>query len=234
MSQIYNIYCDESCHLEHDGQPLMTLGAIWCPLEKTHEIALRLREIKRKHNIASDYEIKWEKVSPGKLDFYIDVVDYFFDSDNLHFRAYVANKQGLRHAEFSQTHDDWYFKMYFHMLSFLFDPECIYRIYLDIKDSRSAAKTGKLHEILCNNMHDFEKRIIDRVQTVHSRDVAQMQLADLLIGAVGYANRRLTSSTAKLAIVERMRHRSRYTLLTNTLMRAQKVNIFHWDPRERY
>jgi len=28
MSLIYNIYCDESCHLEHDRQPVMVLGAI--------------------------------------------------------------------------------------------------------------------------------------------------------------------------------------------------------------
>ena len=27
MSTLYNVYCDECCHLEHDGQPLMVLGA---------------------------------------------------------------------------------------------------------------------------------------------------------------------------------------------------------------
>ena len=35
MSTTYNVYCDESCHLENDGQKAMVLGAIWCPLEKT-------------------------------------------------------------------------------------------------------------------------------------------------------------------------------------------------------
>ena len=29
MSTLYNIYCDESCHLEQDGQPVMVLGAVW-------------------------------------------------------------------------------------------------------------------------------------------------------------------------------------------------------------
>ncbi len=233
MPQFYNVYCDESCHLEHDGQPIMTLGAVWCPLDKIHEIAFRIREIKSKHGIPRDYEVKWERVSPAKLQFYLDLVDYFFDDDDLHFRAYVAKKEGLKHLEFGQTHDEWYFKMYFQMLSFLFDPECKYRIYLDIKDSRSAAKVSKLHDVLCNNMHDFDKQIIDRVQTVSSKEVAQVQLADLLIGAVGYANRKLDSSRAKLEIVARIKQRSRYTLTGNTLMRAQKINIFHWTPRER-
>ena len=46
MSEIFNIYCDESCHLEHDRQKVMVLGAVWCPLEKTREIAIRLEATK--------------------------------------------------------------------------------------------------------------------------------------------------------------------------------------------
>lgn len=25
----YTIYCDESCHLEHDKQPIMVIGGMW-------------------------------------------------------------------------------------------------------------------------------------------------------------------------------------------------------------
>jgi len=32
MSQVFNVYCDESCHLENDHQTAMVLGAVWCPL----------------------------------------------------------------------------------------------------------------------------------------------------------------------------------------------------------
>jgi len=39
MSEVFNIYCDESCHLQHDGQKAMVLGAIWCPLDKAREIS---------------------------------------------------------------------------------------------------------------------------------------------------------------------------------------------------
>ena len=46
MSESFNIYCDESCHLPNDGQPLMVLGAVWCPVDKSREISVRLREIK--------------------------------------------------------------------------------------------------------------------------------------------------------------------------------------------
>lgn len=31
MGEMYSFYCDESCHLENDGNDVMLLGAIWCP-----------------------------------------------------------------------------------------------------------------------------------------------------------------------------------------------------------
>ena len=64
MSETFNVYCDESCHLEHDQQKAMVLGAIWCPLDKSREISIRLREIKQKHRMAPQFEVKWTKVSP--------------------------------------------------------------------------------------------------------------------------------------------------------------------------
>lgn len=74
-NQNYNIYCDESCHLENDHQKAMVLGAAWCPVGKTREIAIRLREIKQKHGLAQNFEIKWTKISPAKKEFYLDFLD---------------------------------------------------------------------------------------------------------------------------------------------------------------
>ena len=65
MSETLNIYCDESCHLLNDGHEVMTLGALWCPLERRREISVRLREIKVKHGIPVTTEVKWVKVSPA-------------------------------------------------------------------------------------------------------------------------------------------------------------------------
>jgi hypothetical protein len=232
VSTIFNIYCDESCHLLNDNQQVMILGAVWCPLEKTKEISVRIREIKRRHGLSPSFEIKWSKVSPAKQIFYMDLVDYFFDDDDLHFRALiVADKRRLRHQDFAQDHDTWYYKMYFRLLKVLLAPHAEYKIYLDIKDTRSAAKIAKLHETLCNNLYDFERKIIKHIQTIRSHEVEQLQLTDLLVGAIGYANRNLNANSAKLALVERMRHRSNYTLTKTTLLREDKVNLFRWEAR---
>lgn len=233
MGQIFNVYCDESCHLENDHQPVMVLGAVWCPLEKAREINVRLREIKTKHGVKPGFEIKWTKVSPAKARFYLEVMDYFFDDDDLHFRALIApDKSRLRHESFWQSHDDWYYKMYFDMLKVIFNPDAQYRIYLDLKDTRGAAKVAKLHDVLCNNLYDFSRQIIERVQIVRSHELEIVQLSDFLIGAVSYVNRGLSDSAAKRDLVMRMQKRSGYQLTRTTLIRESKVNLFRWHAQE--
>lgn len=233
MGQIYNVYCDESCHLENDHQQVMVLGAVWCPLEKVREILIRLREIKERHDLNPDLEVKWTKVSPAKMQFYLDVMDYFFDDDDLHLRALIVpDKSRLPEHASAYSHDDWYYKLYFSMLKVIFDPKAHYRIYLDIKDTGSATKVRHLHEVLCDDMYDFKREIIERVQTVRSHEVQILQVTDLLIGAISHANRGGSTSPAKQALVERMRRRSGYDLTRSTLILEKKVNLFRWQPSE--
>jgi Protein of unknown function (DUF3800) len=177
------------------------------------------REIKAKHGIAKALEVKWGKVSPAKMQFYLDWLDYFFDDDDLRFRAVIVpDKSVLQHEIFAQTHDDWYYKMYFVLLYVLLKPTNRYRIYIDQKDTLSAAKAAHLHEVLCNNAYDFDRRIIERVQAIASHDSDLIQLADLLIGAVSYANRGLVGNSAKEKLVSRMRERSSYSLTRTALL----------------
>lgn len=234
MPNIYNIYCDESCHLEHDHLGVMVLGAVWCPKENVREIAQRIREIKARHGLSNCFEIKWTKVSPAKQQFYLDIIDFFFESKDLHFRALIVpDKSRLQHDGFvGQSHDVFYYKMYFTMLKQILSPSEIYHIYLDIKDTRSREKTAKLHEVLCSSMYDFSRTIIDRVQVVHSHEVQQMQLTDLLIGIVSYVNRDLGENPGKVALVNRVKHRAGYSLKNSTLLKEDKFNLFRWRPSE--
>lgn len=229
MKQLFNIYCDESCHLENDGEKAMVLGGVWCPADKKDEIFRRLREIKEEHGLNKRFEIKWNKVSKGQLAFYMDIINYFFDNGDLHFRVLVVpNKSELKHDEFGQSHDTIYYKMYFNLLKTLFEPDCAYNIYIDIKDTRGQKKVEKLHEVLCNNHYDFNRELIKKVQQVRSEEVELVALADLLIGAMSYLHRGKTTSEAKLKLIERIKERSKYNLMASTLYRENKFNIFVW------
>lgn len=241
-----NIYCDESCHLQNDNESIMAIGAVYCPISKKEEIFERLYDLKVKHNLIPKhkkndkenrayYELKWNKVSSSKLEYYKDVINYFFDDDDLQFRILVvSDKKSIDYEKYGHTHDTFYYKMYFGMLKAILNPDFSHHIYIDIKDTRSREKVHKLEQVLRNDKYDFSKKIIKKVQQVRSHEVEILQLADLLIGAVAYVNRELTTSKAKNELVELIKKRSRYSLTKSTLLKERKFNIFIWQPQKPY
>lgn len=233
----YNFYCDESCHLEHDDSNVMVLGSVWCPKEKLHEINERIKQIKLRNNVPVNAELKWTKIAPVKKQIYEDLVNYFFDEQNLHFRGLlVPNKNLLKHDEFSQSHDDWYYKMYFSMLKAMLVPSEKYNIFIDIKDTHSSQRAKKLQEVIRKSIYDFSKNIIKQVKPIRSEEVQIMQITDVLIGAFGYKNRDFPKgekrSQTKLYIIKLIQQRSNYSLERSTLLREDKFNLFVWRARE--
>lgn len=69
----YNIYCDESTHLENDGQPYMIYGYVSIPYNEMALAKKQIREIKQKHGY--EEELKWTNISihrfqhPAQLSF---------------------------------------------------------------------------------------------------------------------------------------------------------------------
>jgi hypothetical protein len=233
-NDVYNIYCDESCHLEKDNQKVMVIGAVWCPLAKTKGISKELKNIKKKHKLSDKFELKWTKISPSKIYYYLEVIEYFFNEEDLHFRAIIIpDKTKLRHKNFQQDHNIWYYKMFFLLLNAVFEPRGFsYRIYLDIKDTCSGRKIEKLHQVLCNKNYDFSRDIISKVQAVRSDEVEMLQVTDLLIGSLSYINRGLNTSKAKLELIRKVQDLSGYSLQASTLLKENKFNLFFWTPKE--
>ena len=224
-----NIYCDESCHLEHDGINVMLIGCVWCEAGFKDDAFKQLRALKVKHGMKPYWELKWNAVSPQKLAYYQDVLDFFFGNPHLHFRVLIVpDKSKLCHEYYGQTHDTFYYKMYFDMLKVILVPQNEYNIYLDIKDTKGEEKIKRLKDVLCNNAYDFNHKMIRRIQHVRSHEVELIELADFLIGAVGYHNRKLHTSEAKLELIDEIKVRSGYTLSKSTLVKEDKFNIFIW------
>lgn len=232
MGAIYNIYCDESCHLEHDGQPVMLLGCIWCPIDEASRLASELRDIKKRHHATG--ELKWTKVSSSRQDFYSELVNWFLAETPLHFRSLVVlNKQALNHTYFNQgSHDTFYYKMYFSLLSKILSPDNQYNIYLDIKDTRSRRKVSKLKEVLCNDKYDFTSQMVTHIQNIHSRESDLMQLADFLLGAVSYRHRGCSGNSAKESVVKLLEDKLGRDILHSTPLREEKFNLFLFTPRQ--
>lgn len=231
-SSIFNIYCDESCHLEHDRQPVMLFGAVWCPQEEIARFTEAIRNLKEKHHARG--ELKWSKVSASRESFFLDMVSLFFSLPDLNFRCLVVNdKAKLDHAYYNRgSHDSFYYKMYYYLLRNIISGMDQYDVYLDIKDTRSQMKIDFLREVLCNSFSDFDQRIIRRIQHVRSKEVELLQLADFLMGAIAYKNRNLNDNKAKLAVIDRICRLSGRSLQTSTPPWEEKFNLFIFTPRE--
>ena len=232
---LYNVYCDESCHLQKDNSPVMVLGAMYAPKEKKGQIYTDIRAIKEKHGLNSRFEIKWTKVSESKIDFYLDVLDYFWKNDDLHYRGLVATgKNDLDHKKFNDgDYDLWYYKMYFRMIDPIICQEDEYCILLDIKDTRGGKRVQKLKEVLCNNIYDFNGEVIKYIGQINSRDSEILQMADLFNGALTYHYRRLESAAepnnGKITFIRALNARQNIDRMTSR--QASKFNLFVWKPR---
>lgn len=230
--EIYNIYCDESCHLENDRQPIMGLAATWCPESERSRISQELLAIKRKHEAIG--ELKWTKVSKSKEAFYLELVNWFFKENSLHFRALIVlNKQKLNHSYFNKnSHDTFYYKMYFSLLNKLLSPDNQYNIYIDIKDTRSRLRTKKLKEILCNNVFDFTGGMISKIQNIRSEESYVIQLTDFFLGALTYKYRDLRRNETKRKIITLIESKVKYPLTGSTPLREEKFNLFLFSPQD--
>lgn len=230
------IYCDESCHLEKDLSDVMVLGGISVPEFKKREVFQDIREIKEKHNLSTWFEIKWSKVSYSKVDFYIDLVNYFFNNEHLGFRGIVMKgKKQLDHDRFGNTFDDWYYKMYYYLLNPMIYPEGNYRIFIDIKDTNGGKKVKSLHEVLSNSHYDFSHNVIKDIKQIHSNESEVMQLCDLFIGSLSYYHRGLYHSgknEGKRLLINNIIQNAGRGLDLNTPVRENKFNLFIWTPQE--
>jgi hypothetical protein len=222
-----NVYCDESCHLENDKSNFMVLGAISCIKGITPQISKELRAIKRKHLLSPTYELKWTKVSNGKISYYKELVEYFYDNESLSFRAVVADKTKLRHNAYSQTHEEWYYKMCHLLLKYAVDVRVANKIYIDYKDTQCQKRVSRLEDILRHRFHDFPGHLVG-IQQINSKESELMQLADFLIGTASYANRSLSSSACKIEICKYIEKICNVSLTQSTPLEHNKFNLLLW------
>ncbi|RDI11960.1 DUF3800 domain-containing protein [Flavobacterium sp. AG291] len=222
MNKTFNIYCDESCHIENDHKPYMFLGSISVAYNQVKFHTEQIKELKKKHNFYA--EIKWSKVSKSKLRFYIELVDYFFNTD-LQFRAVGIKKEKINNDAFNQSYDDFYYKMYYYLLNHNLNSLYNYNVYLDIKDTLSAYKVNKLKNILNTKFGVFRN-----VQNIRSHESLMIQVADFMMGAISYLhNDEAKLNQAKLQIIEKIRNHCNDQLMRTNY--SDKMNLFFIELR---
>lgn len=222
MSKTFNLYCDESTHLIHDGHPYMLLSYISIAYPQIRLAKEEIKAIKRKFNYTE--ELKWTNVHSATYKVYAELLDWFFMND-LEFRAVVVDKSQIDEKRADYSFNDFYFRMYFQLLHTKVDFQNRYNVFLDIKDTYSGEKLEKMKKIMSYNSS------IGTLQFIPSRESVFIQLADVLMGAINY-NLRIQKGDvkgnviAKLKLIEKIKRHSNISLNTTTPLSRNKFNLF--------
>lgn len=218
----FNLYCDESCHLENDHKKYMFLGSVSSAYNQVKLHTINIRELKEKHKFNA--EIKWSNVSKSKFHFYAELVDYFFSTD-LKFRCIGVEKSKINNNKFNQSFDDFYYKMYYQLLNHNIDSRYAYNVYLDIKDTLSAFKVRKLKEIL-----NLKYGVFRNIQNIRSHESLLLQLTDFIMGAISYYhNNEEKTNLSKVKIIEKIQAHSKLDLSKTNY--DPKLNLFFIELR---
>jgi hypothetical protein len=172
------------------------------------------------------------KVSEQKIEFYHELLDYFFYDNELKFRGVIAQKKGLDHEQYEQDHDDWYYKMFFYLFRYLINKQTPYlNAYLDYKDSLGGYKIEELKNVLRNNYHGQD--LLKKIELVDSSHVNVIQLTDLFLGIMGYEERMKgkEKSPGKMNLVNYLKGELNINHFNQT-MNDSKFNYLFWEPRK--
>lgn len=230
MSEIINIYCDESCHLMNDGFNSMVLGSLIIPYDNVKAISEKIKYFKALHGMDVHNELKWTKVSDNKIELYRDIINLFLSENDIRFRCVVVpDKSKLKHDNFFRTHDNFYYVMYYYGLRLVISNKRKYNIYFDYKDTNQNGELVKLKGFLHRNTQIPLPSL--KLQSILSFESQLMQLSDLLTGIVSYQNRGLCSSKAKTDLVGLVMDKTKQTLTDSSLIRENKFNVFVWTPQ---
>ncbi|MCP4230766.1 MAG: DUF3800 domain-containing protein, partial [bacterium] len=93
----FDIYCDESRQDLFNSKSAgsgnyIILGGVWFETEQREFLKDKIKEIQCKHG--KFYEMKWKSVSDAKIDYYLDIVRYFFDND-IRFRSIIIDSEKI-------------------------------------------------------------------------------------------------------------------------------------------
>lgn len=205
MDKIY-IYADES---SQDAQQFMLLGGIAVRAHLLKEIEQAFSNLRVQTNMTR--ELKWSKVTNQKTEEYRRFIDLFFEllgSGKLSFHCMILDSTKIKHKQFSESYELGFYKFFYQFLLHSFGKRYGHNndLYVFLDQRQTGYKLDDLRTILNNGMKsscNIDRRPFRLVEFADSKQSTIVQVADIILGAVGYLkNKRFTVAGAKIAKVE--------------------------------
>ena len=204
----------------------LVIGSLWLRADDRTEFKSDIQELRNKHKIGGEF--KWQKVSPSKLDFYLDLISWFNRIGNrLRFRCIAVDQKKVNLIHYHDNDQELgFYKFYYQMLHHWIMDFNDYAIFCDFKSNRKGDRLHVLNE--CLSAANLSSNITN-TQAIRSNDSLLIQLSDILTGAASAKlNDKLIEDSAKYKTVCKLEE----TLgrrIQHTSKSEQKFNVFIID-----
>jgi hypothetical protein len=226
----FDVYCDESYpdlfSSEKSQAQYLVIGSLWIESSNREAFKDYIHDLCRKHRVGGEF--KWQKVSPSRFDFYVELIDFFFaQNDLMRFRCIAVDKNKVDLLRFHDCDQELgFYKFYYQMIQHWILDFNEYSIFCDYKSNRIRTRLHTLQK--CLEHTNLSSKIL-AVQAVRSEESRLIQMVDILTGlAAASLNNNMNPGTAKQKIVSHLEsHLGRR--ISHTLKSEQKFNVFIID-----
>jgi hypothetical protein len=243
----FHVYCDESN--TDSNKPYPIYGGILVSVNSLGTIQRALTGWRAKEQMEG--EIAWTKVVPQRYDKYKSLVDLFFVLSRnglIHFKAIILNTRDPQYRMYSKGDKELgFYKFYYHFLlryfaKFPVRHRCHMEVIIDERhvkgDFYAALKVILNHGIRKHYKNAPTEDVATRVEPLGSDKSDFLQLADVLMGAIGFhcqdfhlrpnarkAKVNLAHYIARKAALRDLRTETAY------LKEHFKIERWYWGPR---
>jgi hypothetical protein len=195
----FDIYCDESCTRDR----FMVYGGLVLPTRDVQKFNDLMREWRVKHNVAADSELAWESVANHKLSTYKSLIDFYMQKrwrdGFMNLKAMICDRQSQDYVAFIRfnhkiSDDLGYYKLYQVFLRHKLGPyardnDYSLAVYLDERSTNyDLAQLKEFLNLGIRKRQPFVHRdVVETIDTRISHETEALQLADVLMGAIGWA-----------------------------------------------
>jgi hypothetical protein len=224
------VYCDESHpDLLSSKKPpakYVVIGSLWLETRQRNIFKRDIHNLRNKHSVGGAF--KWQKVSPSRIGFYKELIDWFWQQGNiLRFRCIAVDREKVNLIHYHENDQELgFYKFYYQSLHHWITDFNNYTIFCDFKTNRYRSRLQVLQRCLSRSNL---AAVIKNVQAVRSCESVLIQLTDLLTGiASASLNHSVRQDSAKFKVLGHLEKKLGH-VIQPTVKTEQKFNVFLID-----